>query len=190
MVEEARQLHPALQRVVDGLARNRLRQDRARCLHRKQQRMQLVEQRGRALLPQRMAVVERQVLFARLAVDGKQAIHERDDAFQLRVGRLGFGLHLDGIDESAPGMREAAGVDQIFRADVFFIGDISIGVEDAAIVFEELFGDLFACASSRSRRPRPCPARCTARNMPYGSCRSCPASARLHAFRRPGCNRR
>ena len=36
-----------------------------------------------------MAIIERQLLFARLAVDGKQAIHERDDAFQLRVGGTG-----------------------------------------------------------------------------------------------------
>lgn len=35
-------------------------------------------------------------------VDGGQAIHERDDTFQLRVGHLGFVLHLDGIDEATP----------------------------------------------------------------------------------------
>ena len=124
---------------------------------------------GRALLAQRMTIIEREVLFARLAVDGKQAIHERDGAFQLRVGCLGFALHLDGIDESAPGMRPAASVDHTFRADVFFIGDIPIGVEDSAIVFEELLGDLSYLASSRSRRPLPCPARCTARRRRDGS---------------------
>jgi len=83
--------------------------------------MQFREQCGSALLPQCMTVIERQLLFARLAIDGKQVIQERDDAFQLRVGCMGFGLHLDGIDKSAPGMRETAGVDQIFGADVFFI---------------------------------------------------------------------
>jgi hypothetical protein len=38
-------------------------------------------------------------------------------------------------------MRHAASVNQIFSADVFFIGDVSIGVEDSAIIFEELLGD-------------------------------------------------
>jgi hypothetical protein len=44
-----------------------------------------------------MTIDERQVLFARLAVDGEQVIYKRDGALQSRVGRLGFGLHLDGI---------------------------------------------------------------------------------------------
>ena len=41
-------------------------------------------------------------------------------AFLASVWRLGFALHLDGIDKSAPGMCHAASVDQILRADVFF----------------------------------------------------------------------
>ena len=32
-------------------------------------------------------------------------------------------------------------MDQIFGADVFFVRSITIGVEDSAIVFEELLGD-------------------------------------------------
>ncbi len=35
-------------------------------------------------------------------------------------------------------------MDQVFGPDAFFIGDISIGVKDAAVVFEEFFGDLLA----------------------------------------------
>jgi len=68
---------------------------------------------------------------ARSAVDREQVIHERHDALKARVGRLGFGLHLNGIDEAAPGVRKAAGVDQIFGSDIFFIHDVSIGVEDS-----------------------------------------------------------
>ena len=41
-------------------------------------------------------------------------------------------------------MRQTASVNHAFRADVLFIGDISIGVKDSAIVFEEFFGDLLA----------------------------------------------
>ena len=37
-----------------------------------------------------------------------------------------------------------ASVDQIFRADVFFIGNLSIRMEYAAIVFEELFSDFLS----------------------------------------------
>jgi hypothetical protein len=54
------------------------------------------------------------------------------------------GLYLDGIGESASGVRPAAGVNHISCAYVFFIGDVSVGVENSAIVFEESFGDLFA----------------------------------------------
>jgi len=43
-----------------------------------------------------------------------------------------------------PGMRETAGVNQIFGADVFFIRGITIRVEYAAIIFEELFGNFLA----------------------------------------------
>ena len=97
-----------------------------------------------ALLAQRMAIGERQVLFARLPVYRKQIIHESHDALQSGVGRLGLALHFNGIHEASPGMRHAAGVGQIFGADVFFIDDVPIGVEDSAIVLEELLGDLLA----------------------------------------------
>src|SRR6266700_1986918 len=81
---------------------------------------------------------------ARSAVDREQVIHERHDALKARVGRLGFGLHRYGTDEAARGLRKAVGVDQIFGSDIFFIHDVSIGVEDSTIVLEELLGDLLA----------------------------------------------
>src|SRR5579862_5455482 len=105
--------------------------------------MKLAEQRGGELLPWSITISERQVLLACLAVDGKQVVHECNDALQLRVGRLGFGLHLDGVDKSPSGMCETAGVDHIFRADVFFVHHVPIGVEDSAVVLEELCGDRF-----------------------------------------------
>lgn len=90
-----------------------------------------------------MAIGERQVLFACLAVDREQFVHERNGAFQPGVARLSFGLYLDGVDKSAPGMGQAAGVDQVFSTNVFFINDVSVRVEDSAIVLEELRGDRF-----------------------------------------------
>src|ERR1035441_5249297 len=78
MLEEACHLLPTRERVRDCVPLNGLRQDRSRSLHRKQQRMQFRKNRRRAFLPQRMAVIERQLLFTRLAINSKQRIHERD----------------------------------------------------------------------------------------------------------------
>jgi hypothetical protein len=50
--------------------------------------MQLVKQCGRTLLPQRMALCDRQVLLARLAIDGKQRIHQLDNASRVEVFRI------------------------------------------------------------------------------------------------------
>ena len=77
-------------------------------LHFSQKCMWPVEQRGCTFLPRRIVIGERQVLFARLAVDREQVIHERNGALDARIGRLSFRLHLDGIDEPAPGVVQAA----------------------------------------------------------------------------------
>jgi hypothetical protein len=79
-----------------------------------------------------------------LAVDRKQAIHERDNTFHLWVGYLGLGLDLDCINKLSLRVSKATSVDQIFQADIFFICGITIRVEDAAIVFEEGFRHSFA----------------------------------------------
>ena len=102
MLHEECQLLPTFQRVGDRVTRNGLRQNSPRSLHRKQQRLQFLKNRGHMFLPQRMAVFQRQLLLARLTVDRKQFIHERDDAFQFCVGGMGLGLHLDGLDKFAP----------------------------------------------------------------------------------------
>jgi len=102
MLHEQRQLLPTRQRIGDRLARNRLRQDRSRRLHLQQQRMQLRQDGGRTFLPQRMTIILRQILFARLAIDSKQAIHEHDNAFQRWVGCCGLGLHFEGVDKLSP----------------------------------------------------------------------------------------
>jgi hypothetical protein len=64
-----------------------------------------------------------------LTVDRQQVIDGRDDAFQPCVGGFAFAVNLEGIDKSAPGMGETAGMDQILGADVFFVGDVSVGVK-------------------------------------------------------------
>jgi hypothetical protein len=78
MFQEVCQLLPTFQRIGNGLTGDGFLQICPRSQHLQQQRLQLVEQRRRAFLPQCMAVFERQVLFASLAIDGKQAVHKRD----------------------------------------------------------------------------------------------------------------
>ena len=65
-------------------------------------------------------------------------------AFQLRAGGAGFGLHLEGIDKLSPRVRHTAGVDHACGANIFFIHDISIAMQYAAEVFENLSGNLAA----------------------------------------------
>ena len=96
------------------------------------------------LLPQRVAVITRQLLFTRLAIDSEQSIHEHDDALQLRVSCLGIGLQLDRVDKLSACVRDAARVDHALGADILFIGGVSIRVKYAAIVFEEGFRNFFA----------------------------------------------
>src|ERR1700679_1195953 len=102
MLHETRQLLPARKRVEDGLSGCGLRQPAI--LHFHEQRMQLVKQYGRTLLPQRMALCDRQVLLARLAIEGKQGIHQRDNARRVAV----LGIDLDCFDKLPPRVTKTA----------------------------------------------------------------------------------
>jgi hypothetical protein len=50
------------------------------------------------------------------------------------------------MDEATPRMRSAARMNHAFGSAIFFIRDISIPVEDAAIFLEGLFGNLLAAS--------------------------------------------
>src|SRR6202034_2741193 len=138
MLHETRQLVPARMRVEDGLSRRGLRQHAS--LHFHDQGMQLVKQCGRTLLPQRMALCDRQVLLARLAIDGKQRIHQLDNARRVDV----FRIDLDCFDKLPPRVSETAGMSDALGADLFAVAGISIGVQYAGVIFKDLFRHLAA----------------------------------------------
>ena len=114
---------------------------------------------------QRMTIISQQPLFTRLVIDCKQRIHEHDNAFQrlgphgsvfvrgveLHVTHMRFRLHLDSINGSAPCVCEATSMNHAFRADVFFICNISIGVQNTRIGIEESLATCLLRVISKSK---------------------------------------
>src|SRR5208337_3128968 len=78
------------------------------------------------------------VLLARFAIDGKQRIHQLDNARRVEV----FGIDLDGFDELPSRVRKTARMNYALGADLFAVRGITIGVQYAGVIFEDLFRHL------------------------------------------------
>ena len=131
ILQKHRQLAPERQRVVGRLSG--CAPGQRGFLQGQGRSAQLFQQSGRTLLPERIAFCVVQILFAGFAVDGEQLIHQSNDACRLLI----IGIELNGIDELATRVREAAGVNHLRTADVV-VACIAVCLQKPVEIAQEL----------------------------------------------------